>query len=212
MKGRGKIARICRKTIFRMSESKYKLYNWGKTEVNHNTIYEFTLNGSNQMLTQGTGDNQRNGDRIYASGFQMKVLLGQKFDRPNITWRFLVVSVPKNGGTMPYATLFENTTANVLLDGVNTDFANVVWQKYWKPLKSTLFSASAGSDTTKEFTIPKKFWIPRKKEYKFSADGGVVNDDRDLKLVVAAYDAFGTLLADNIGYVQIWQKFAYRDP
>lgn len=219
------MAKLVKKTIFRMAEPKYKLYNHGKVEVYHNSgspasgqiINSLLLNGQSQMPSQGNGDTQRNGDRINMSGFQLKMLFGQKFDRPNVTWRIAVVSTPKNSaqnGLWTYSTVFEAITSNALLNSFNTDNVTVLYQKYFKPQRSTLFADASGSTdaSTKEFTFCKKIWIPRKMEYKFASDGGTVNQDRDIYLVFIAYDAYGSIVTDNIGYVETWQKTAYRDP
>lgn len=215
------IARICRRQIVRMAEAKSKTYNHGKIEMYHNSgspasgqiLNSVLINGTLIMPTQGAGDSNRNGDRINVSGFSIKMVVGAKFDRPNITWRFLVVSVPK--GTVPtLGTVIDNSTSNILLDSVNTDLCKILYQKVFKPQRSTLFADASGTtDTiTKEFTIPIKMWIPRKREYRFQTDGSDKHNDSDIHLCLFAYDAFGSLLTDNIGYVQIWTKMFYRDP
>lgn len=219
VKGKGKIAKICRDTIIRMSEAKDKTYNHGKIEMYHNSgspasgqiLNSVVINGTTIMPTQGSGDSQRNGDRINVSGFSVKMLVGAKFDRPNVTWRFLVVSLPKGTGPT-LGTVLVNSTSNILLDSVNTDLCTVLYQKYWKPQRSTLFSEGGGVASTNEFTVPFQFWIPRKREYKFSADGGTTHNDNDIHLVLFAYDAYGTVMTANIGYVQLWVKMFYRDP
>ena len=59
------------------------------------TGYVSLLNDAGWLPTQGVGDNQRVGDQIYTTGFQLKMLIGQKVDRPNVTFRYLVSPVPK---------------------------------------------------------------------------------------------------------------------
>lgn len=205
-----------------MTEPKYRLYTPGKIEVYHNSgspasgiiINNVQMNANTCMPPQGNGDQARNGDRIYASGFSLRVLFGQKRDRPNVTWRCAVVSVPK-GTALTYATLLEAQTANCLLDGWNTDLCTVLWQKYYKPaIPMDSYNTTAGGNVTAslEYTFVRKFWIKRKMEYKFQTDGSLTHNDRDVHFVVFAYDAYGSLITDNIGYFQMWQKFCYRDP
>lgn len=221
VKGRGSIAKLVKRTIFRMAEPKYKLFSHGKTELYHNggtgSFSSWLLNGSNQMPSQGTGDDQRNGDRINMSGFQLKMLCGHKFDRPNITWRILVVSIAKNSAQnslFTYNTVFENVSGNAMLDSVNTDNVTILYQKFWKPQRSTLFADASGNTdaATKEYTFTKKIWIPRKMEYKFVGNGSTTHQDRDIYFIAIPYDAYGSLNTDNIAYLQLWQKTAYRDP
>jgi hypothetical protein len=54
------------------------------------------------MPAQGIGDNQRVGDRINTSGINLKKIFGQKGDRPNVNWRYIVLSTPP-GGSLLYA-------------------------------------------------------------------------------------------------------------
>lgn len=204
-----------------MAEAKEKSYNHGKIEMYHNSgspasgqiLNSIVVNSTLIMPTQGTGDSNRNGDRINVKGFSIKMLVGGKFDRPNITWRFLVVSTPK-GTSLTLGSVLENVTSNILLDGVNKDLCKVLYQKYIKFQRSTLFADAAASTdaVTREYTVPFKIWIRRNKEYKFQTDGSDKHNDNDIHLVLFAYDAFGSLLTDNIGYVQIWTKMYYRDP
>lgn len=207
-----------------MTEPKYKLHNFGKAELYHNGGSPasgrignfFFLNGADQMPAQGTADNQRNGDRIYASGYALRMLFGQKYDRPNVTFKVYVLQV-RAGATVNIDTMFESNTGNILLDTPNNEACKVIASKTYKPLRSAMLALDAGlisgNDVTKEYTFARKLWIPRKKEYKFTSTSAIaMSNDDNIVLAVFAYDAYGTLIEDNIAYVQIWQKFAYRDP
>lgn len=219
-KGSGTIAKLVRKSIIRMAEPKYKLYSHGKFELYHNSgspasgqiLNYFPLNGAPQMPTQGVGDNQRNGDRINSSGIQVKMLFGQKADRPNVTFKVVFFSM-RQGYAPTYSEFLENSTGNCMLDSVNTDNVTVLYQKIIKaPVWGSFALATNNTLLAREYTFFKKFWIPRKMEYKFTADGGTIHSDKFISCAVFAYDAYGSLITDNIGYFQAWTKFAYRDP
>lgn len=215
LSSRRNISRIARQVVLQAAESKEVNCNQGKTELNHNTLaLVANLNGNSPtyMPTQGNTDNQRNGDRILSRGFKVHVMCGQKYDRPNVTWRIMIVAQKPGAGVLTYNTLFRNVSGNGLLDEINDDDVTVLHQKYWKPAQSTYFSSLAGTEVSREYTFTRKIWIPRKKEYKFSQNGGTVHNDKDIYMYVLAYDAFGSLIADNIAYIQIWTKFLFKDP
>ena len=214
--GRRNLVKLIKRTVLKKVEGKEKHVDMGKNEVYHNCFYSGTpintglvwpLNASTVMPTQGVSENQRVGDQIYMSGYKIKMLIGQKADRPNINWRWLVVSVPKGSG-ITYANWFKALTSNILLDDVNSDFVKTHASGIWRPNEAGLVGGLAD-----EYTFTKKLWIPYKKLLKYGPGDGVnTHNDNDLYFVLMAYDAFGSLITDNIGYVQSSSTLYYRDP
>lgn len=201
-------AKRVRRVVLKAAEPKHRNYNFGKTEYFHNAYVPHHINNSACMPIQGTGDSQRVGDQINLGGFMLRIMLGQKSDRPNVNWQWYVVKVPK-GSSYAYNSWFENITNNVLLDPPNKDFVKV--------LKSGRYTHNISSlevgETPKEKTYSKKIWIPYKKLLKFGpADAQTNHNDDDLYFILAAYDAYGTLLTDNIAYVQTTLSIYYKDP
>ena len=198
------------------TELKEKFQNAGKTEIYHNCFYSGTptntgfvwpMNGSTLMPAQGVGEDQRVGDEIYISGFKMRLLIGQKADRPNVNWRYFVLSVPK-GSSITYANWFHVNTGNVMLDDPNRDFVKTLQTGVWRPNEAGLVGGSAD-----EYTFTKRLWLPYKKHLKFGpANAATSHNDDDLYFVLMGYDAFGSLQPDNIGYVQFGASMMYRDP
>lgn len=218
---RKSISRIARRVVMSAAEDKEKTASHGKVELNHNTLSAIAhLNSpsSTYMPGQGSGDTQRVGDKIYARGFNVHLLCGQKRDRPNITWRIICVAQRSGSGVLNYAGLFKNVSGNGMLDEINTDKVTVLYQKYLKPLKCldnvSVEVPPVGEDfpAAKEYTFTRKIFIPRKKMYKFEEDGSMVHNDKDIFMYVIPYDAYGTLTTDNIAYVQTWCKFKFKDP
>jgi len=208
---------LIKRTVMKKAEPKLHTYNVGKVELYHNSFYSplgvppsglvHHMNRFEAMPSQGTADDNRVGDQINGSGFKLKILIGQKADRPNVTFRWLVLKVPK-GSAITYANWFNLNTNNSLLDDPNTDFVKVVKQGIWRPNEAGL--ANVGGD---EYTFVHRLWIPYKKLIKFGpAPGARTHNDDDLYFVVMAYDAFGSLQTDNIAYIQVGQDFHYRDP
>lgn len=213
---RRRLVALIKKTVMKKTELKEKTQNAGKTEVYHNCFYSgqsastgfvWPLNSSNLMPTQGTADDQRVGDEIEIVGFKLRFLIGQKADRPNVNWRFNVLSVPK-GSSITYANWYQVVTSNVLLDDPNRDFVKTLKSDLWRPNEAGLVGGQAD-----EYTFTKKMWLPYKKHLKFGPAGGATtHNDDDLYIILMAYDAFGALPTDNIGYVQMAAIMCYRDP
>jgi len=213
---RTKLVSLIKRTVLKRAEAKEKQVAFEKVEMYHNCFH----NGINPISTglvikvnsgvlptQGVGDNQRVGDEIYLSGFKFKMLVGQKADRPNVTFRYLVLSVPK-GSSITYSDWFKATIGNVLLDEPNKDFVKTLKTGLWRPNEAGLSATGA-----REYTYPKELYIPYKKKLKFGpADAAITHNDDDLYLVIMAYDAFGTQVTDNIGYITPLLICYYRDP
>lgn len=213
---RRRLVKIIKRTVLKKTELKQKFQNAGKTEIYHNCFYSGTsintglvwpLLDSALMPTQGAADNQRIGDEIYISGFKIRLLIGQKADRPNVNWRYFILSVPK-GSSITYANWFVSNTGNVMLDDTNRDFVKLHKSGIWRPNEAGLVGGSAD-----EYTFTKRMWLPFKKHLKFGpASGANTHNSDDLYFVLVAYDAFGSLTTDNIGYVQLGADMCYRDP
>lgn len=207
---------LIKKTVLKKAEQKEKQVSFEKVEMFHNCFWNGGTPSSTGLVikmnsgvlpTQGVGDNQRVGDEIYLSGFKWKFLVGQKADRPNVTFRYLVMTVPK-GSSITYHDWFKNVVGNVLLDEPNRDFVKVHASGIWRPNEAGL--GNTGGD---EYTFTKQMWIPYKKKLKFGpADAAITHNDDDLYMVIMAYDAYGTLPTDNIAYIQPLLLCYYRDP
>jgi len=203
-------AKRVKRVVMRVSETKRCPISWNKVELFHNVFsvsQNFLINAAATMPTVG-GSQQANriGDVINVMGWKVKMLLGQKADRPNVTWRIIVYSIPKNG-SVAYGDVFKNITGNVLLDEHNTDTTRILYQKYLRPSPSLDGNASA-----KEYTFTHKCFIPHKKTYKFGpAENVGTHNQSDVYIAVIVYDAFGSVITDNIGYCQVFTEMQFKD-
>ena len=119
----------------------------------------------------------------------------------------MVYTIPKGSATA-YGDVFKNITGNVLLDEANRDRIKVISTGVWWPNKGGL--TSTGQD---EYTFVKSMYIPHKRLYKFGpADNTTNHNQDDLYLCVLCYDTYGSVVADNIGYIQMFSEFQYKDP
>lgn len=209
------VKRLVKAVALKKSEPKNTAYHWGKTELYHNSgspasgqILPTPIEALHYSLMppQGNGDHQRNGDQIYAKGTSVKMLLGHKADRMNITFRIVAWKGTTDAKPISYNELFDHVSSNVLLDCTNSDRGKIIYNKYIKKVISSQLS------TTKEFTFVHKFWIPYKKLIKYVYNNATDFSGEKIYIYVFAYDAYGSLLTDNVAYVQTWLKFYYRDP
>lgn len=203
-----------KKVILRTAEPKMKPYGHNviaPREINHDSYAAgYLLDGGLQMPLQGMGDTERIGDEIYTSNIKVQMLLGQKQDRMNVTFRIIVVKCTDTAVPTSYNTLFIGTTANCLLDEVNKDRVSVVYDKLIKKTISSQLDVAGGA---KEFTFVHKFNVPLKQKVKFATDATSTSDNRKKHFMyVFAYDAFGTLPTDNIAYCQTYSTVYYKDP
>lgn len=196
--------------VLKTCEPKDLNFSHDKLELYHNTVYPRALNNLPAMHPAlGSGDSNRIGDKINASGYMLRILMGQKAGRPNVSFRWAVVEIPI-GGVYSYNNWFENTTGNVLLDPLNKDYVKVIKEGTWRPNEASLAQTGSG-----EYTFVKKIWIPYKRTMTYGPDDGartLTSPTRDLYWLIAPYDAYGTLIADNIAYTQMVQTLYYKDP
>lgn len=208
-----RMRKFVKRVVNRSKETHFVDFFWGKTELYHNSYaspfpcFRAQVNiPSGCLPPQGDGDSNRTGNDIQAKGIQVKCMFGCKQDRHNCTFRVMALRVTKGYDTGPYGNVFDNQTGNIMLDGVDKDRVSVLFDKkvHYKPINP--------SPDGKEITVFKKFWIPHNTSYKFYDDGTQSNSyPYDIYFIVMAYDAYGTLTTDNIGYVQTWSRFYFKD-
>jgi len=213
---RRRLVTLIKRTVLKKTELKELFKSPPKANLYHNCFYNVSgvstgfvwpINASLNMPSQGVKDNERVGDEIELTGIKISLLLGQQADRPNVNWRYFVLSVPK-GSSITYGNWFQLNTGNILLDDPNRDFVKTLKSGIWRPNEAGLVGGSAD-----EYTFTKRIHIPYRKHLKFGPGDAVnTHNDDDLYFVLMAYDAFGSLVTDIVGYVQLGQTMLYRDP
>lgn len=216
--GRTPMKRMIKKTIMAMAEPKHTAFDHGKYELYHNSgsaaagrvlPTAIELYWPLRMPLQGSGDQQRIGDQINVKGFAVHCLLGQKQDRMNVTFRIIVLKCTEDQEPPNLNDLIENVTGNILLDSTNKDRGSIVYQKF---IKKNVTPQLEAAGQQRELTYTHKFWIPVNKRIKFSANNGQTFSGDKLYMYFFSYDAYGSLVTDNIAYVQVWSKLYYCDP
>lgn len=207
---------LIKKVTLKTSELKYVDYDYGKTELYHNVHNGFGANLLEHGPLQGDGDAQRIGNEVLLSGIKLTFMFYSKSDRPNTKFRLIVYSCPKDQfpPSSGYSTLFDSVTGNVMIDSMDKDCVKVHKNMliYPKNISANL-TAYPEPETNKEVTSFRKVWVPYRTKVKYRQDSGSGElTNRSFYCLVMPYDTYGTLTSDNIGAVQCWQRFYYRDP
>jgi hypothetical protein len=170
--------------VWYAQESNFQLY--------HNTPSPyFNLTNLLNQIVLGTGFNNRIGNRICVKELEVLMVLNNKFDRTNVVYRFAVVAAPATTGTDGAADLF----ASGGLTGLHVIQNSAL-------LHDTVFPVNQGSSQSigvqKERSHIHRVTIPINRAVVYNTDG---NCATRLIGFVTAYDAYGTLITDNIASV-----------
>jgi len=207
------LSTMMKKVALSTSETKFKNINIPKWELFHNKNKQGSVNISSSLVAQGDDDDDRIGNEIYLTGIKFRLLLGQKADRPNVTFKIYIVEYDATqAGTLENSSHFyHNVTGNVMLDAIQSHRFKILYQKTFK---GTTGSLEVG-EVSKEKTYPISFWVPMKRKLSFQTDSGTLVSmgmKDNLRIMIAAYDAYGSLQADNIAYAQCCASCYYKDP
>lgn len=202
--------------MLRYTETKYQNLNFGKTDCKHNKLTLLGTTNDNIVsgngIVQGLKPDQRVGNEIYLTGIKYNLLLGQFSDRPNVTFKLFVVEWNDTAGTITNQTQFMySNTGNIMLDPIQSHRFKV--HKVYT-YKSRIGMMEVG-ETPKEKTIPISFWVPLRRKIRFLDDNSnemIGGMRQNFQVVIAVYDAYGTLTTDNIAYVQGGATIYYKDP
>lgn len=207
---------LIKKVSLKQNELKYVDTDHGKTELYHNIHNGIQINATSHGPAQGDGDAQRIGNSINLSGIKLTFMFYSKMDRPNTKFRVIVYSAPYNQypPAISYASLFDDVTGNVMIDSMDKDVVKVHKNMlvYPKNISANLVGFPE-EEMAKEVTSFRKIWIPYRTKVRFQDDTSTSElTNRSFYVLVMAYDTYGTLTTDNIGAVQCWQRYYYRDP
>jgi len=101
-------------------------------ETSHNsfvTIIDQLLRTANGTLDQENDTGQRIDDKITLQGVSIKCMLELNERHSDVTFRLLLISSGK-GNIPTQGTLWQNASANQMLDNINTERYTVMLQKY----------------------------------------------------------------------------------
>lgn len=209
------IKRSVLQAVLGMSETKYRQFEDENVNIFHNTT-TITGNAINMLQTsQGASDNQRIGDTIRAKSLNIKMQLFNKQDRPNVTYRILILA-PLTTGVTPAPSIWKGESGNKMLDNIDTGSYKIIYQKYvkWSGQTTTFSGPTTLPNYSRETSKILSINIPLKnKKLQYSTNSGLVPKSSKMNwtLYVTPYDAFGTLITDNIASYAYNARFYFKD-
>jgi len=204
--------------VYNMSETKFKSLQAENEQLYHNVGRGagggYVAIASLLRTTDGATSITRIGDSVYAMRLSMKIWISTKSDRPNVMFRIFVIACPSNqSGIANPSGLFKGYSGNKMIDTINTDTYSVVYHRMLKITHgdSSLEGGAHLHENSKLVRINIK--LNRKINYIVeSGNGDVCKEKRDnLSLVIIPYDAYGTLVTDNIASYAYHSLFYYKD-
>lgn len=210
------LVKMVKKISLGEQETKYGQVARENVQLYHNVGESGAGNGflqfKNIMATaQGTLQENRVGDEITAQGLAVRLYLANKGDRPNVNYRIIAVSVPKDQATAGAPTgLFENAVGNKLIDYINTDQYKVLYDKTIHIGSDSGRSTSNGAEQTRKV----QFYLPFKnRKVRYEGDNGTVPKYQNniISFGVIPYDSFGTLQTDNVSSMACSYRFYFKD-
>lgn len=173
------------------TELKTWFYQNSNYQLNHNTPTPgFNYPNLLDQITQGVTLSSRVGNRIFVKRLRARLVLNNKTDRPNVSYRICVTAAPPGTNTDTFIELFYGGG----LTGIHMPTGSQL-------LHDTVFPLNQGgsmftSATPKERSFNHTFEIPLNHPVVYSAADQKATTQ--LTIWIVAYDAFGTLVTDNI--------------
>lgn len=163
---------------------------------------------------QGFLENDRNrvGDEVLARGLKIRWWVSNVEDRPNVMYKMYVFWYNTDTTSMTDAQFWRGTdgdgaSLNRMVDAANTYKV--------KPLKSFMIKSGADysiPDNAKEHSYYKDCYIPlNNRKIRYRVDGNNRPQFKDLGFCVVAYDAFGTLVTDQVASMAYTTTFYFKD-
>lgn len=215
------VKKIAKAVMQKNTETKFVVHGAQRATLYHNGgttgtsgAYQYNL-FNNTLPTQGSTESSRDGNEIYIRGVKLNLLITLPYDR--LATKVIMYVFKCNRGVnllTSYDQIFDNVSANWLLDNVDTGRVKVLYKKIVScGTKINPNVPVAGAN--RELTLARKIWIPINKKMVFQDDtatsGTGNNLPYDYVAVFAAYDAWGSLTSDICAYVKVDAKLYFKD-
>lgn len=224
-----RFTKAVKRVIMKTAERKYYDAATENVQLYHNVgpsvayplaVYPYAFYVNPLGLQQGQTSGQRIGDKIQSTGLSVKLWLSTKSDRPNVMYRVLVLAHPdlEIGGANKFTGVNQRIfypldAGNAMIENIQTDNFNVLYDKIIKPIPQSGYPNPTG----KEHSTYHRFYIPTNRVISYRDDtlGGstvIPKNQRDnWAMYVIPYDAYGTLVTDNIASMAYVFRHYYRD-
>jgi hypothetical protein len=190
---------------FYVNTNNAQLYHDGSngTTVGLSTGVIYPLEG----IAQGTTNNTRIGDSISCKDVSVRLWLSNKNDRPNVMYRVVAFIAPGNGTRPTVASVISNSSSQYITGFADTATFSILYDKV---VNSDMQGTTIvpGVATAKERSYFVDLFIPFKANISYTGTNPAF---ATLGVHVIAYDAFGSLAADNIASMAITSRVRFTD-
>lgn len=147
----------------------------------------------------------RQGDELYLQNIKLKFMLFNKQDRPNVHYRIMMFWY--ESGTTPNALDVLDAMNNLLLNSPNRENISVILDR----TIAGVYPAPTGREFSKVVKMNKR-WKNKKIVYNDTSNANsVYPKQKDIGIMVVAYDAFGTLITDNIASFALQYDVRFKE-
>jgi len=209
-KGRGSQVMVASAPVWAPGGSGPELKTWSSQNGNYQLYHNVpvaALNSTNLLdsIALGTGVSQRIGARIFAKRLRGRIVFNNKPDRPNVSYRCAVTAAP----AAPNSDFFSELFVHSGITGIHLPTNSLL-------LHDAVFPLNQGSGMENNMTPNKERSFNH--TFEIMLNHPVVYNTADGKCTTqltvwfVAYDAFGTLITDNIASVaQVTMAIDYTD-
>lgn len=200
------------------TETKQSSHYSENVQLNHNrTYYGIGLLSTTQGTENPSGASQndlnRLGDEIIARGLKLKFWVSFKVDRPNQIVKLSAFQYNTDTTTMTDAIYWkgadgQGSMMNRLIDTVDPYRVKLLKSRVLKPRAN--FSIP---DNGHEASFLCEMWVPlHDRKVKYRVDNSTRSLLKDLGFSIVTYDAYGTLISDNIASFAYHSCLYFKDP
>lgn len=192
-------------------ETKFLTTSISNQQLYHNLPRTMLSGGTTDLLvniTSGTANYNRLGTSVYLKRYHARLLLNNKADRPNVTYRFALIAVVNSTATDDLNELYAYPPSNALTGFFDAATSMVVYDKIIAQPSGPISNGITGikeRSTYVELDIP----INQTATWAFSVGG--TNQRVLLYPILVAYDSWGTLTTDNIASFQLDAQLTFSD-
>ena len=159
--------------------------------------------------SQSNSQSGRIGDEVIAQYLKLKLWLSNKSDRPNVMWR-VIVYCPRPGTSI--IDWQSGSATNRILAVVDTDKLNLKSQKILNPPPGDYSIESGAALKERSRYLALNINVKGQKVSYFTDNDTVPKlQKHNICVAIIAYDAYGTLITDNIASYAYSYEFYFKD-
>jgi len=219
--------RRVKRVMLRQSETKWMTLALENQQLYHNTglplgahVKPIVFDPWNPTyVPRGTGIHERIGDSVVPRGMKIKIWLANKYDRPNILYRVLVLVLPRmyNNSIVSSGSIDIGETPTGGSNGnyamLPVDTSKGIKVLYDRLIRNEIGFSSFNGNGRECHKMVNLFIKSKGRPIKYDPAAGTPGHVNNfLAIYVIPYDSYGTLTTDNIASCAFHYKLYWKDP